>query len=122
MSSDNIFTRNKAVDHSVKPANLLKDRSSPYKTPYKKKKEEPKKKYNSLLEIEPVDNSEEVSRVELFDHIIGFLLGLIGKRRQWEEARLKLKTLQNRITAFENVIKESTKDNYSSVKLKDYNV
>jgi len=122
MSSDNIFSRNKAIDHSVKPTSLFKDRSSPYKNPAKKQTEEQKKKYNSLLEIETVDNSPKVTRAKIFDQIIGFLLSLIGKRKQWEDARLKLQTLQNRIAAFENVIKESTKDNYSSVKIRDYNV
>lgn len=122
MSSDNIFSRNKAIDHSVKPTSLFKDRSSPYKNPAKKQTKEQKKKYNSLLEIETVDNSPKVTRAKIFDLIIGFLLSLIGKRKQWEDARLKLQTLQNRITAFENVIKESTKDNYSSVKIRDYNV
>ncbi|MEW5820324.1 MAG: hypothetical protein AB1782_09050 [Cyanobacteriota bacterium] len=121
MSSDNIFKRSTAVDHNVKPSTMFKDRSSPYQRPYREAKKKKKIKPNSLFDSNAID-IDTGAKYTFVEKAIGFVLSLFGKKNEWIETRNKLKKMQERINAFENIIKTSSSNTYKSVTLKDLSV
>lgn len=122
MSSDNIFRRSTAVDHSVKPASMFKDRSSPYRKPYKEEKKKKKSSPNPLIDIDTADIAAQKNAQTIFEKITMFIMTLLGKRKEWQETQTRLATLKNRINAFEAVINSANKNSYQSVKHKAYKV
>jgi len=91
--------------------------SNPFKNP--KKKEEP----NLLFEVNSSDNSHKAyifDRKSLWEVILRYFMTLIGKGKEWEDAKLNLKQMQSRINKIETLIKTSSPKHH--LKEKSYKI
>ena len=124
MSSDNIFTRKSAVNNSIRPTNLFKDRSTPYQNPQDENKKKKKKviQPNDLLDVDVHVNPSDAIANTLLEKLTQLILKIIGKQKQWHETKAKLQALQNRISDFETVVKTNSTHAHSATRGKDFSV
>jgi hypothetical protein len=125
MSSDNIFKSISRAEYRINSSNLFKDRSSPFSRPYAKPKNKKNEDLlpNAIYDVDPGGELESLTGLRaMLDKIIMFILTLLGKQKEWQEARTRLLMLQKRINTFETIIKEAKGQHSVSENIKHYRV
>lgn len=123
MSPGNIFKTKPKIHTRITSSSMYKDRSSPFSRPYSKPEEkEEKPEKNDLYDIDAIEDAVYRNTKTILEKLVLFILVLIGKKQEWQEAKSKLTTMQNRINQFETIINKSKDQTVLSANIKNYRI
>lgn len=116
MAANNIFRTIKVLDYSANPNNpyIITQRHSTPRNPFSNPNQQESKKDSPNKLFAVSSEAKQEKGFDLFTFLIELILTLLGKKKQWHQAKHQLYELESRISSIENAIKgyeQSNRDN-----------